>query len=237
MLNDRPLIGVSAPYTESTRDYRSSFFYEDAITAAGGIAVLVPSANDPEAIRSLLSVLDGLVIPGGADVDPIFYGEEPVKGLGYFKTSNDEFEIDLIRTARAMHKPILCVCRGMQILNVAFGGSLYQDLPSQRPECIQHWQAPLDRVDVFHSMDIEEGSYLYEAYGKKSFRVNSFHHQAVKTVAPGFTASAHARDGIVEAIEVKEEHILGVQWHPEALYLSHPEHHCLFRQLISACRG
>lgn len=236
MLNNRPLIGVSAPYTDATKDYRNSFYYENAIVAAGGIAIMIPSANDPEGTRALLSVVDGIIIPGGSDVDPVFYGEEPKKGLGMIQTSNDAYEIGLLHTARKMHKPILCICRGMQILNVAFGGSLYQDLPTQRPESILHWQAPVDRNEVFHSMDITEDSYLFEAYGQKTFRVNTFHHQGVKAVAPGFTVSGRSRDGLVEAIEIKEEHILGVQWHPEALHVSHPEHLCVFKQLVEACK-
>lgn len=236
MSNHRPIIGVSAPYTDATKDYRASFYYEDAIVAAGGIAVLVPSANNSACIEELLGTLDGILIPGGADVDPFFYGEEPVRGLGLIKASNDAYEINLIRTARAMHKPILSVCRGMQILNVAFGGTLYQDLPTQRPECLSHWQAPVDRTEVYHSVDIAEGSYLFEAYGEKTVRANSFHHQAVKDVAPGFTVSARARDGIIEAIEVKEERILGVQWHPEALHISHPEHLRYFKHFVEACK-
>ena len=234
MLNDKPVIGISALLYEASRDYRITHSYAEVVTAVGGIPVLLPAALPPEDVEALLPGLDGLLIPGGADVDPLLYGEEPRRELGLTRRSNDDFEIHLLRAARAAHLPILCVCRGEQVLNVAFGDTLYQDLPSQVPESFRHQQTPTDRNDATHSLDLKPGSLLAEIYGCEQMAVNSFHHQAVRDPAPGFTVSARAKDGVVEAIENQAEGILGVQWHPEAMYLAHPEHSLLFRWLVSA---
>ena len=234
MLANKPVIGISAPLHPESRGYRVSHCYADAVAEAGGIPLLLPAADSPEDVNYLLPLLDGVLIPGGPDVDPLFYGEEPRQGLGLVIRSNDLFEMNLLKAARAAHKPILCVCRGMQVLNVTFGGTLIQDIPSQLPGALRHLQIPVDRADPTHSVDLEKNSYLYEVYGKDTIRTNSFHHQCLEKVAPGFSVSAKARDGVIEAIEQKEERILGVQWHPEEMVHAHPEHLGLFRQLVEA---
>ena len=143
----------------------------------------------------------------------------------------------LLKAARAAHKPILCVCRGVQVLNVTFGGTLIQDIPSQLPEALRHMQIPVDRADPTHSVDIVKDSYLYDAFGNETVLTNSFHHQCINKVAPGFSVSAKARDGVIEAIELKEERILGVQWHPEEMVHAHPEHLGLFKRLVDAAKS
>ena len=237
MLANKPVIGISAPLHPESRGYRISHCYADAVTEAGGIALLLPAVTAPEDVELLLQNLDGVLIPGGPDVDPLFYGEEPRQGLGLVIRSNDVFEMHLLKAARAAHKPILCVCRGVQVLNVTFGGTLIQDIPSQLPEALRHMQIPVDRVDPTHSVDIVKNSYLYEAFGTETVLTNSFHHQCINKVAPGFSVSAKARDGVIEAIEVKEERILGVQWHPEEMVHAHPEHLGLFKQLVDAAKS
>ena len=237
MLANKPVIGISAPLHPESRGYRISHCYADAVTEAGGIALLLPAVTAPEDVELLLQNLDGVLIPGGPDVDPLFYGEEPRQGLGLVIRSNDVFEMHLLKAARAAHKPILCVCRGVQVLNVTFGGTLIQDIPSQLPEALRHMQIPVDRVDPTHSVDIVKDSYLYEAFGTETVLTNSFHHQCINKVAPGFSVSAKARDGVIEAIEVKEERILGVQWHPEEMVHAHPEHLRLFKQLVDAAKS
>ncbi len=234
MLGNKALIGISALLYEESKDHRCTRNYAEAVSAAGGIPIMLPAVIAPEDIEGLLPGLDGLLIPGGADVDPLLYGEEPLRELGLVKTANDHFEIHLLRAARTAHKPILCVCRGVQVLNVAFGGTLIQDLPSQLPDSLRHRQTPVNACDPTHTVDIAEYSLLHAAYGSTTLLVNSFHHQAVRDPAPGFTVSARARDGVIEALEAPEEHIIGVQWHPEAMYQEHPEHLSLFRQLVSA---
>ena len=237
MLANKPVIGISAPLHPESRGYRISHCYADAVTEAGGIALLLPAVTAPEDVELLLQNLDGVLIPGGPDVDPLFYGEEPRQGLGLVIRSNDVFEMHLLKAARAAHKPILCVCRGVQVLNVTFGGTLIQDIPSQLPEALRHMQIPVDRADPTHSVDIVKDSYLYEAFGNETVLTNSFHHQCINKVAPGFSVSAKARDGVIEAIEVKEERILGVQWHPEEMVHAHPEHLGLFKQLVDAAKS
>ena len=237
MLANKPVIGISAPLHPESRGYRISHCYADAVTEAGGIALLLPAVTAPEDVELLLQNLDGVLIPGGPDVDPLFYGEEPRQGLGLVIRSNDVFEMHLLKAARAAHKPIFCVCRGVQILNVTFGGTLIQDIPSQLPEALRHMQIPVDRVDPTHSVDIVKDSYLYEVFGNETVLTNSFHHQCINKVAPGFSVSAKARDGVIEAIEVKEERILGVQWHPEEMVHAHPEHLGLFKQLVDAAKS
>ena len=237
MLANKPVIGISAPLHPESRGYRISHCYADAVTEAGGIALLLPAVTAPEDVELLLQNLDGVLIPGGPDVDPLFYGEEPRQGLGLVIRSNDVFEMHLLKAARAAHKPILCVCRGVQVLNVTFGGTLIQDIPSQLPEALRHMQIPVDRADPTHSVDIVKDSYLYEVFGTETVLTNSFHHQCINKVAPGFSVSAKARDGVIEAIEVKEERILGVQWHPEEMVHAHPEHLRLFKQLVDAAKS
>lgn len=234
MLGKKAVIGISALLYEESRDYRCTRSYAEAVAAVGGIPVMLPAAIVTEDAELLLPGLDGVLIPGGADVDPLLYGEEPLRELGLVKTSNDLFELRLLRAAREARKPILCICRGEQVLNVAFGGTLYQDLPSQLPRSLRHRQTPVSASDPTHSIDILRGTLLYNAYGVGSLTVNSFHHQAVKELAPGFRVSARAKDGVIEAIECTEERIIGVQWHPEAMYLQHPDQLGLFRQLVQA---
>lgn len=236
MLAKKPIIGISASYHPESRGYRVSHCYADAIAAVGGIPVLIPAAVSPEDAELMLPGLDGILIPGGPDVDPLFYGEEPRQGLGLVIRSNDLFEMHLLKAARAAHKPLFCVCRGVQILNITFGGTLIQDIPSQLPNTLRHMQVPVDRREPTHSVDILKNTSLYEVYGTETILTNSFHHQCIQEVAPDFTVSAKARDGVIEAIEVKEEHILGVQWHPEEMVQAYPEHLGLFRQFVKAAQ-
>ena len=237
MLANKPVIGISAPLHPESRGYRVSHCYADAVAEAGGIPLMLPAAETAEDVDLLLPWLDGVLIPGGPDVDPLFYGEEPRQELGLVIHSNDVFEMNLLKAARTAHKPIFCVCRGVQILNVTFGGTLVQDIPSQLPGTLRHMQIPVDRTEPTHSVDIVKDTYLYKVFETDTILTNSFHHQCIQTVAPGFSVSAKARDGVIEAIEVKEEHILGVQWHPEEMVHAHPEHFGLFRQFVGAAAG
>lgn len=233
MLADKPVIGISAPLHPESGGYRINSDYADAVVAAGGIPVLFPAALPAGDAELLLSGIDGVLIPGGPDVDPLFYGEEPLQGLGLVIRSNDAFEMHLLKSSRDAHIPILCVCRGVQVLNVTFGGTLIQDIPSQIPGSLRHMQLPVDRSEPSHSVELVKGSCLCEVYGKETILTNSFHHQCIRDVAPGFSVTARAKDGVIEAIERREEQIIGVQWHPESMFRAHPEHLGLFRQLVS----
>ena len=210
--------------------------YMAAIMQAGGLPFIIPADVEQEVEQSA-SLLDGLVLTGGKDIDPKYYGEEPHPKLGEVSPARDRMEIALVRQMRAADKPIFGICRGIQLLNVAFGGDLYQDVEGQmdRP-VLQHAQrAP--RSHRSHAVKLEKGSVLEDIVGEPLLQVNSFHHQAVKRVAASLRISAFSNDGIVEAIEGREEDFLfGVQWHPERLAVAGDAPSSrIFNSFIQAC--
>ena len=192
--------------------------YIQAVLKAGGAPVIIPAITDGAVLRELVAALDGLVLTGGADLNPLWYGEEPVEALQTVDPVRDLYELKLLKLAVDRNMPIVGICRGEQLINVAFGGTLYQDIPSQRPaHAIKHVQ-DLPAVSASHHLSVVPGSQLSAIAGTQPLAVNSLHHQAVKTVAPGFRAVAFASDSVIEAIEAwPDRPILGVQWHPESL--------------------
>lgn len=230
-----PVIGIAMSKDE--QGFRLGEDYVRAVEDAGGLAVGLPPASDVERVVAHASYLHGILIPGGNDVDPNLYGEDITPENGPIEPVRDRFELPLVRWALEQGVPILGICRGMQVLNVAAGGTLYQDIPSQTGTRLQHRQkAP--RSYATHGVNVAEGSMLARALGVTSCRVNTFHHQAVREVAPGFVASAHATDGLVEAIE-RPGHpfALGVQWHPEAMQEEDPVQAALFARFVAAARA
>lgn len=209
--------------------------YVRAVERAGALPVLLPPlASGGEAASAFLRLVDGLLLAGGGDVDPQYFEEEPVAQLGQVDPERDLLELALAREALAERVPVLGICRGIQVLNVAAGGSLYQDIPSQVRGAFQHYQrAP--RWHGTHTVHLEPGSQVARILGVEELRVNSFHHQSVKMVAPGFRVSAKSRDTVVEAIESKAHPFaLGVQWHPEGMIDRQPAALRLFRALVEA---
>lgn len=210
--------------------------YTDAILEAGGIPVVLPYILDKSDIAELCRPLDGLLLTGGGDIDPTLFGEEPHPGLGEIIPERDEMEIKLVQWFIENKKPILGICRGCQILNIALGGDMIQDFKGQKPDVIQHSQrAP--RYHASHTIELKEGSLLHSIFGELQVKVNSYHHQAVRQPAPSLIASAHAKDGVVEAIESKQgDFVVGVQWHPECMTSTYPEQKRLFQAFIDACK-
>ena len=213
-----PVIGLSVSRTESGSAALPASYIQ-AVIKAGGAPVLIPPTTDEAVLRHLTAQLDGLIVTGGKDVDPLWYGEDPLQPLGEVDPLRDVYELKLIKLAADRNIPLLGVCRGEQLINVAFGGTLYQDLPSQRPaaKAVKHVQKTPGEY-ASHVVTIAEGSQLGAVVGAGKQGVNSFHHQAVKDIAPGFRAVAYSADSVIEAIEAwPNRPIAGVQWHPEAL--------------------
>ena len=227
-----PVIGLTGNFRDN--DCTLAEGYYQSILKAGGTPFIIPSYDDPDMIVNTLEHLDGIVLTGGADINPLFLDEEPIKELHGINPRRDRQELLLTKLAADRQIPILGICRGIQTMNAAFGGALYQDIHVQMEGTrIKHDQ-DLERSYASHTVSIEKDSLLHELFGTDTLAVNSFHHQAVKETAPGFRVCARATDGVIEAMESTEyKSMLGVQWHPECFILRGDE--CmmpLFRWLV-----
>ncbi|GCE31439.1 gamma-glutamyl-gamma-aminobutyrate hydrolase [Dictyobacter alpinus] len=237
----RPLIGV--PSRTGVRGenaekpvYYSNKSYIHAVESAGGVPVIIPIMNDYESLRSLLFRLDGLLLSGGIDVHPNTYKEEATIDLSETDAELDKLELSLAHWAWQEDIPTLGICRGMQLMNVSLGGSLYQDLATgYEGDLLKHanWQLP--RNETVHSVSITPGSRMREVLGVDKILVNSLHHQAVKNLGKGIVASGLAEDGIVELLEIPERSfMLAAQCHPEELYSDNPVWSRLFQAFVDA---
>lgn len=235
MLAGKPLIGLTPARFREAGVVGTRAGYEESIRAAGGVPLVLPFAEEA-VLDALFDQLDGLLLTGGADVDPKLYGETPLPECGPVETERDDLERHLIRRAWEKDLPILAVCRGAQILNVAFGGSLYQDLPSQLglpPE--RHSRRDAESQFV-HDVRTVPGTRIAEWSGER-IGVNSLHHQAIKRLAPVFVPAAYSTDDdVLEGFESPEKRfVIAVQWHPERLSTRHDEAARLFREFVKAC--
>lgn len=220
-----PTIGVRKPYL-------------DSVERAGGIPVIIPLTEDKDTLKSILDLTSGLLLPGGEDVVPTFYGEEPHPLLRKTDRLRDEVELFAISWARQKQRPILGICRGIQVLNVAYGGTLYQDVDQQRPSAPKHKESEWDELS--HSIDLEGGSLLSKILCTECLQVNSLHHQAIKELGQGLKATATTPDGLIEGVESTDPRhfVVGIQCHPEALW-QEKDHRWLklFEAFISASGG
>ncbi len=230
----RPVIGVTCCYQEETSRYCLAGDYVQAVKCSGGLPVILPHGQR-EDIRYLLDVLDGLLLSGGGDLDPFYFGEEPWPENGSIDPERDLFELELVKCALSMGMPVLGICRGVQVLNVAAGGGVCQDINRLVNNPCKHMQqAP--RWYPTHSIKIRKDTLLFDILGVSKVRVNSFHHQMVGKLAPGFVIVAESIDGVIEAIEREEKtsFALGVQFHPENMWERYPVFLQLFVALVSA---
>jgi putative glutamine amidotransferase len=244
-MTTRPTIGVTTQTLEAIPDqlpvcWVMSQRYVRVLAAAGAVPWIIPLLHEDEAtLRAIYDLLDGVFLPGGVDMDPSMYREKRHPHCGRTDTARDRTELMLTRWATEDRKPLLAVCRGVQVLNVAAGGTLYQDLGAQLPGSIKHDYFPAhgrySRDMLAHEVRIAEGSRLAEILERTQVTVNSMHHQGIAKLAPGLVATAHAPDGVIEAAELPGEHFLmGVQWHPEDLTDCEPCMRRLFEAFVEA---
>ena len=232
----RPLIGITcsvgmAPTGAARVQLNQS--YERAIREAGGLPVLLAPGLDDEAMDQLTGELQGLLLPGGLDVAPARYGAErhPTTEVS---DPLDDLEFPLAERALRTGLPLLAICRGIQLLNVACGGSLWQDLPTERPTSLVHPQKQVPRDHLAHGLRLAGGSRLAGVLGQSELPVNSFHHQALRTLGEGLQTVGWAEDGTIEAVEGPGRFVIGVQCHPEELVQSQPAWRRLFTAFIEA---
>jgi len=233
----RPTVLLSTstvPRTTSLRrdDAMTGRNYSQAVALAGGLPVMVANL-DPALAPAYARTVDALLLTGGGDVDPELFGASPDRDLGAVDPERDAFELALYAAFREAGKPVLGVCRGCQVINVAHGGKLHQHLPSVG-DTHQHDQRDL-RGYPFHTVELEAGCRLGAAYGATRVKTNSYHHQAISEVGAGLRPVARAGDGVVEAVEaVSGPLVVGVQWHPEMMFERFTEHLAPFRVLVEA---
>ena len=235
----KPVIGISGSLiiddAGSFAGYKRSYVNNDYILSVirnGGIPFIIPFNENEEVIKAQMEMIDGLLLSGGQDVAPGNYGEEPAPKLGDIFPERDDFEYGLLKSALEAKKPVLGICRGSQIINTYFNGSLYQDLSYIGKDVLKHKQVNSPSM-VTHSVTIDKSSQLFDIFGEEKIRVNSFHHQAVKKVGEGLVMAAKAPDGIVEAIEKTDyPFLVAVQWHPEMLQNSVDMMNKLFLRFI-----
>jgi len=246
----RPLIGIPAQTLQAIdgipaglpHSWAMNARYYTAVADTGGAPVMVPLlTRDADALRAVYDQLDGVLLAGGVDMDPESFGEQPHPRLGRTDPARDAVELQLARWAVEDRKPILGLCRGHQVLNVALGGTLWQDIAAQVPRAVRHDYFPTAgyaRDYLAHEVALVPGSRLHTVFGEPIIRVNSMHHQAIKALAPALVPSGRSPDDLVEGFESGSGHFLvGVQWHPEVFEPTDERTRRLFRDFVAAARG
>lgn len=235
----KAVIGISGSITVETDGdmpgYERAYATDDyvqAVAREGAIPVILPIVQDEDIIKEQVKNVDAIILSGGHDVSPLVYGEEPLLKQGEILEKRDYFDIKLLKTALELKKPVLGICRGLQLLNAALGGTNYQDLSYIEGCTIKHDQGSSGPTTVTHTVETKKDSKLNKLFGD-TFLVNSFHHQALKEIPQGFVVSAKAKDGVIEGIEkLGEDFVVGVQWHPEMMSVKHENMRVIFKELI-----
>ena len=236
MSNKLPLIGV-APLLDEARDsYWILRGYMDAVQQAGGVPMMLPLMDDDDAIEMMADLMDGFIFTGGPDLAPQLYGCELLPECGEIVPARDALETKLLRAVLKRNKPAIGICRGLQMINSVLGGTLYQDLPTQRPSEINHRMTPpYDRE--WHEVKLVEGTPLQQLLGKETAGVNSCHHQAIERLGEGLEAMAYSPDGLVEAVYMPGKKFLwATQWHPEFSYKVNPDSVKIFEAFVGSMK-
>lgn len=233
----KPIIGVTMNFEEGK--YHLNEPYIQALEEAGGIPLCLPYLEEQD-VERVVNTIDGLLLSGGGDINPLLFGEEPHPKLGRVLSKRDESEIALTKAALQQNIPLFGICRGLQILNVALGGTIYQDIYAQYPsrdQLLQHAQKSA-RAETSHFVHIKENSQLHRVFNQSKIKVNSFHHQAICKVAPNLVVSGISSDGIIEGVELPgRSFCIGVQWHPEELAKAGELHSLkLFQAFVKAAK-
>lgn len=242
-LRHTPVIGITCmdfQLPESAARYAQNQSYVSAVQQAGGAPFLIPHVAQVDLLCALYGRCDGILLPGGGDVEPSLYHQRPRPGLRSVSRVRDEMEMLLVQWALNPDapKPLLAICRGIQVLNVALGGTLYQDLSQRQRETGSHDTQGQPRTYVAHQVEVKQPSLLHRVAGASVLQTNSFHHQAIQKLAPRLSIAARAPDRVVEAVEVQDHPFaVGVQWHPEELVAVDAAAQRLFDAFVASCRG
>ena len=241
-MSKRAIIGISSSIivdnSGSFAGYKRAYVnkdYVDAVIRAGGVPLIIPFSTDKEVIISQAQLIDGLILSGGHDINPYNYGQEPSQKIGETFPERDTYEMILLEESKKRNIPILGICRGFQLINVAAGGTLYQDLSLIPGNILKHNQVSNPTLKT-HKVEIKENSFISSIFGKETM-VNSFHHQVIDKVANDFIVVAKASDGVVEAIEHKTyKFLVAVQWHPEMLAVNCEKARVLFSKFVEEAK-
>ncbi|MBQ8162265.1 MAG: gamma-glutamyl-gamma-aminobutyrate hydrolase family protein [Clostridia bacterium] len=235
--DSRPLVGLVPLWDDEKQSIWMLPGYQEGIVAAGGTPVILPLTDSHEVLSLLLDHLDGVLVTGGQDVDPARYGEEKRDTCGELCPARDAMEAFILGEALRRDMPVFGICRGLQMLNVFLGGTLYQDIPTELHSTVQHHgQKPYDAPD--HEVTLVEGEWLEKLLGKHRLPVNSYHHQGIREMAGDLCATAVAPDGLVEGVRSRHHRwVQAVQWHPEFMPVKDPDSSRIFQDFVCACRG
>lgn len=231
----KPIIGITPIYDPEKESFWMLPGYMHALENAGALPVMLPMSSDEQIIKKIMSSVDGILFSGGHDLNPSLYGEEMLPQCGRYIAPRDESEKKLMKYSIVADMPMLCICRGFQLLNVVLGGTLYQDIPTQLVSDMVHRQGkPYDKP--VHSVMINEGTPLYDLLQTDKLDVNSRHHQGIKDLSPMLAVMAEAPDGLAEAVYIPGSNFVwGVQWHPEHMHSVSRESRRIFEAFTVAC--